>query len=380
MNSITIQNLGKQFAKHSPWAVQDFSLQVQPGTIMALLGESGCGKTTILRLIAGFEKPSTGTIQINQQTVCSPHSFIQPQQRNVGFVFQDYALFPHLTTTQNIALGLWKLPANKAQEQVTQVVELCGLQGLEARYPHQLSGGQKQRVALARALAPKPAIILLDEPFSNLDSARTQSIRQDIQQIIQQTSCTALFVTHDTKDAFAIAHSVCIMHQGRAIQYGTPLQLYNEPATPYVGSFFGACNYIPAKPSAQGWQTEFGIIHTPHIPSPTQSGVQSHSSKTHTLAIRPHQILIQSLPSPCSPPNPQNDPKGISSGSTNSFTNSFAATIQKIQHWGSHSDVFCQIQGSQTTLQIAIYTQPQALQNNQPVHITIPPQAIWVMS
>ena len=177
---LKIRGLTKKFTRSGAAAVNDFSLDVERGEIVALLGESGCGKTTILRMIAGFETPTDGEIWLGDNLVCSRYVFTEPENRGVGLVFQDYALFPHMTVLENITFGLFRMPKRQQQEKAASIMELTGLKGLEKRYPHQVSGGQKQRVALARAMAPEPGIILFDEPFSNVDTALRRQIRRDI--------------------------------------------------------------------------------------------------------------------------------------------------------------------------------------------------------
>lgn len=244
MNKLEIKKLGKKFKGASDWAVSEFNLNVEQGHIVALLGESGCGKTTILRMIAGFELPDQGTISLNGKIVAGEGYFLEPQQRQVGIVFQDYALFPHKTVWQNILFGLHRLSKKQAQQCTEEIIALSGLQGLEQRFPHQLSGGQKQRVALARALAPRPELILFDEPFANIDSMRKNQMRDDISQIIRKTSATAIFVTHDTKDVMTIADQVVVMQKGKTLQWGTPQEIYNQPVNNYVSDFFGKSNFL----------------------------------------------------------------------------------------------------------------------------------------
>jgi iron(III) transport system ATP-binding protein len=291
MTILQLNNIGKKFTGSKEWAVKDFNLEVAQGEIVALLGESGCGKTTILRMIAGFETPGTGSITINGETVVGPGIFTEPQQRKVGIVFQDYALFPHKTVWENIRFGLFRLKQQQAREKAATIMELCGLTGLEKRYPHQLSGGQKQRVALARAMAPEPRIILFDEPFSNLDSMRKNQMRDDIRHIIRNTGATAVFVTHDTKDVLAIADKVSVMRQGTSLQSGAPEAVYNYPLNPYVADFFGKTNLIKARVTQEGFHTHLGLIKAENLPQGSNSEV--------TLSIRPEQFHISSTHHGC---------------------------------------------------------------------------------
>ncbi|MCS6814145.1 MAG: ABC transporter ATP-binding protein, partial [Cyanobacteria bacterium] len=242
------------------------TLTLREGELLSLLGASGCGKTTLLRLIAGFEQPDAGTIWLGGELVASAQRLVPPEARNVGIVFQDYALFPHLTVAENIAFGLRSTPGRGKLSfkpaQIRQIVEetiaLINLQGMESRYPHQLSGGQQQRVALARALAPRPRLILLDEPFSNLDAQVRQQLRQDVRQILRQTNTTAILVTHDQEEALAVADRVGILHQGRLEQIGTPEDIYQRPASQFVAEFVTKANVLPAQRQDDCWVTELG--------------------------------------------------------------------------------------------------------------------------
>ncbi|KAB1158665.1 ABC transporter ATP-binding protein [Tenacibaculum aiptasiae] len=233
---LAIQNLHKAFNSGKVKALNNVSFSLEKGNVLAVVGESGSGKTTLIRLIAGLETLDSGEIEINNTTVSSNSVFIEPQQRNVGMVFQDYALFPHLTIFKNIAYGLSK-QENK-EERVREVLKLVGLSGMEKRYPHELSGGQQQRIALARALAPKPELLILDEPFSNLDVILRSQLRKDILQIIKQTNTTAIFVTHDIKDAITISDKIIILKQGVILQEGSTKEVHEKPEESYVKKLF----------------------------------------------------------------------------------------------------------------------------------------------
>ncbi len=236
-------------------AVADVSLSLPQG-ILALLGSSGCGKTTLLRLIAGFEQPQTGSIEIAGRKVASNNCWIPPEQRRLGMVFQDYALFPHLTVVENVAFGLKKQEKDAAK----RLIELVGLTGLEKRYPYQLSGGQQQRVALARALAPQPPLVLLDEPLSNLDVQVRLRLREEIRDILKATGTSAVFVTHDQEEALAIADLVAVMSKGKLEQIGTPQEVYTQPSSRFVAEFVTGANFIPAERQGQLWATEVGYF------------------------------------------------------------------------------------------------------------------------
>jgi iron(III) transport system ATP-binding protein len=255
---LRLHQVTRQFSRHSPPAVSAVSFTLQPGELLALLGPSGCGKTTLLRLIAGFEQPQAGTIEIADQQVAGEGEWLPPEQRGVGMVFQDYALFPHLTVRQNVLFGLHDRlhQAKRLQE----VLSLVRLEGLENRYPHQLSGGQQQRVALARALAPDSALILLDEPLSNLDIQVRLRLRQELRAILKAAGASAIFVTHDQEEALSIADQVGVMCQGCLEQMGRPEQLYQQPASRFVAEFVTQANLIAAQRQGGLWRTEIGAI------------------------------------------------------------------------------------------------------------------------
>jgi iron(III) transport system ATP-binding protein len=222
-------------------AVDDAQLCVEKGEFVALLGPSGCGKTTLLRLIAGFEHPDAGEIEIAGRRVAGG-TWVPPERRKVGMVFQDYALFPHLTVAENVAFGL---PRAEKKTRVPAVLALVDLCGLGERYPHELSGGQQQRVALARALAPKPELVLLDEPWSNIDPHLRGSMRDELARILRAIHVTVVLVTHDREEAFSLADRIALMRDGAVVQEGTPEQVYTAPATRWAAEFVGAGNFLP---------------------------------------------------------------------------------------------------------------------------------------
>jgi iron(III) transport system ATP-binding protein len=244
-------------------AVCGVSLDVSEGRFLALLGPSGCGKTTMLRLIAGFETPDQGTIEVGGRGVAGPGVVVPPERRRVGMVFQEYALFPHLTVEENTAFGL-KGQSNREQR-VHEVLRLVGLEGVKHRLPHALSGGQQQRVALARALAPDPGVILLDEPFSNLDAALRQRVRTEVRHILREAGVTAIFVTHDQEEAFSLADDVAVMMDGRIVQIGTPERLYRRPETHIIATFLGEANFLPGQAKGLSVTCELGelTLHQP---------------------------------------------------------------------------------------------------------------------
>ncbi|PSB05031.1 ABC transporter ATP-binding protein [Merismopedia glauca] len=285
---LELEGVTKSFSAEQVPAVADLSLSVPPGDILGLLGPSGCGKTTLLRLIAGFERPNLGKIQIGGQVVASESKWIPPEQRQLGMVFQDYALFPHLTVLENIGFGLQNIGKVEANQRITEAIALVGLKGLEKRYPYELSGGQQQRVALARALAPRPKLILLDEALSNLDRQVRDRLREEVRHILKSAGISAVFVTHDQQEALAISDLVAVMRQGHLEQWGTPESIYTKPASRFVASFVTQANFLAAKRlSADLWETEIGCFELP------QNYV---NGDTGELMIRQEDLILKADP------------------------------------------------------------------------------------
>lgn len=227
-------------------AIKDLTLDVEKGEFLTLLGPSGCGKTTTLRLIAGFEKPDAGSICINGTPVATDGRFVPAEKRNIGMVFQDYALFPHLNVFDNVGFGMKGRKKDK-RKRVDEMLLLVGLDGYGKRMPYELSGGQQQRVALARALAPNPDLLLLDEPFSNLDAALRVQVRAEVRQILRAANTTTVFVTHDQEEALSLSDKVAVIFHGDLQQVGAPSDLYTRPTTRDVASFIGEANFLPAQ-------------------------------------------------------------------------------------------------------------------------------------
>ncbi len=223
-------------------AVADLDLPVQQGELVCLLGPSGCGKTTALRLAAGLERLQVGRVIMDGRIVADAARDVPPEQRNVGLVFQDYALFPHLSVLENVVFGLRGLPATERKPRAIEALELVGMAGAAESFPHTLSGGQQQRVALARALAPKPKVMLLDEPFSGLDSQLRNQVRDQTLHVLQESGMTSLIVTHDPEEAMFMADKIALMRQGRLVQMGAPAELYFSPLDAFVATFFGDIN------------------------------------------------------------------------------------------------------------------------------------------
>jgi iron(III) transport system ATP-binding protein len=266
-------------------AVSRTDLCVARGEFLALLGPSGCGKTTLLRLISGFERPDGGEVWIEGKLAAGRGAWVPPERRRIGFVFQDYALFPHLTVAENVAFGLSR---RERKQRRADVLELVGLDGYERRYPHELSGGQQQRVALARALAPSPSLVLLDEPWSNIDPLLRSSMRDDLATILRAAGVTVLLVTHDREEAFSIADRIALMHDGAIVQTGAGEELYYDPADPWVAAFSGAGNFVPG-------EAEDGLVRTLIGRFPIANGGAARRGSVRAL-IRPE--LIELRPDP----------------------------------------------------------------------------------
>ena len=257
---LEVSQLEVRYAGQPQAAVQGVSLGLSAGQIGVLIGPSGCGKTTLLRAVAGLEPVAAGTIRLSKQIVGSPQRSMPPEERRIGMVFQDYALFPHLSVGRNVAFGIHDLPRAEQAARVAEVLQLVGLEGSEHRYPHELSGGQQQRVALARALAPRPQLMLLDEPFSNLDVDLRERLAHEVRGILKQAGATALFVTHDQLEAFAIGDVIGVMHQGHLHQWDDAYTLYHRPATRFVADFIGHGVFAPATLVQQGQSV---VVRTP---------------------------------------------------------------------------------------------------------------------
>ena len=327
-DGITLANVSKRYAGADDAAVRDVYLSVEPGEIVALLGPSGCGKTTTLRLIAGFERPDEGVITIAGQVVGGPDSFVPPDKRGVGMVFQDYALFPHLTVRGNIEFGIGKLARKEKQARVDELLELTGLGALADRYPHQLSGGQQQRVAMARALGPKPHVLLMDEPFSNLDTEMRLAMRIEVRDLLKSLGTTAILVTHDQQEAMTVADRMAVMLDGSIEQIDVPEIVYHYPATRAVASFVGQGTFVPATVAGAIAESDLGRFEL------EEQGAQDHVD----LLIRPRDVTLEV------------DPDGVAVVTARTF------------------------HGAETTYVIQLPCGVQ-LQSNQPSYVSISPGA-----
>ncbi|KAA0235264.1 MAG: Vitamin B12 import ATP-binding protein BtuD [Acidimicrobiales bacterium] len=255
-SAIDVGALEKSFGAQR--VLRGVDLRVDPGSIVALLGPSGCGKTTLLRSIAGLETADAGAIAIGGEPVTGPDLHVAPERRRVGMVFQDWALFPHMSVARNVAYGIGK--GADTDVRVAGALEMVGLAGMGDRMPGTLSGGQQQRVAIARALAPEPAVLLLDEPFSNLDTNLRVQVRSEVHRLLTSLGVTAVFVTHDQEEAFVLGDEVAVMNRGLIVQQATPSELYLRPASPWIARFVGDANLLPAQASDGHLETPIGML------------------------------------------------------------------------------------------------------------------------
>jgi iron(III) transport system ATP-binding protein len=277
--AILLEGVSKSFA--GTRAVREVSLGIERGELMAVLGPSGCGKTTLLRLIAGFEAPDGGSVTVGDETVAGPGTLVPPEKRRVGMVFQDFALFPHLTVEANVAFGLSTRPRDERAELTRRTLELVGLQHKTRRHPHELSGGERQRVALARALAPEPEVVLLDEPFSSLDATLRADLRREVELILRDAEATALLVTHDQEEALSLADRLAVMREGRIVQVGAPEEVYGRPASRWAAQFVGEVNVLAGVAREGGVETELGRFD-----------LRAPATGTVHVAVRPEQLEL----------------------------------------------------------------------------------------
>jgi iron(III) transport system ATP-binding protein len=278
---IHAQRVSKRFGT-TP-AVASASLCADRGEVVALLGPSGCGKTTFLRLIAGFEAPDAGVVQVAGRQVAGGGVWVPPEKRRVGMMFQDYALFPHLTVAENIGFGVERA---QRRARLSAVLPYVGLEDLQHRYPHELSGGQQQRVALARALAPEPELVLLDEPWSNVDPSLRASLRDEIVGLLRALDVTTLLVTHDREEAFSIADRIALMREGTVVQEGSPESLYLSPASRWAAEFVGAGNFVPGL-------VRDGLVDTPLGAFPANGAAGAHLVE---VLVRPELVELEPDP------------------------------------------------------------------------------------
>ncbi|NDJ83214.1 MULTISPECIES: ABC transporter ATP-binding protein [Vibrio] len=282
--ALSIKNLTCQYDDQT--VLESLSLEVEQGQIVCLLGASGCGKTTLLKAIAGLLPLSSGQMSLNCLTIDDGENWLPPEQRNIGMIFQDYALFPHLTVAENIAFGLKNETAQQKLLKVEEMLGLVHLKGYGDRYPHQLSGGQQQRVAIARSLAYKPDLLLLDEPFSNIDTQVRHELIREIRKIFKEQGVTAIFVTHSREEAFAFADKMAVMNHGVIEQYGTASELYYQPSSKFVADFLGGGSYLAAKRiSDSEFETHLGVVE-----ANAQQEIQVNEECA--LLLRPQHVQI----------------------------------------------------------------------------------------
>ncbi|MGM0566796.1 MAG: ABC transporter ATP-binding protein [Bacteroidota bacterium] len=346
------QNLTKTYAGNSSPSLRNFALEVEEGQIAALLGESGSGKTTALRIIAGFENAEQGSVIINNKLMADRNTSTEPYERGTGIMFQDYALFPHKTVWKNITFGLHRLTKQKQQQAAENALQLTGLKGFENRYPHQLSGGQRQRVALARALAPAPQVLLMDEPFSNIDTMKKMQIREEIKSILKTAKATAVFVTHDTKDAMAIADTVTMLREGAVLQKGTPAEIYRHPVNEYTARFFGKVNVFQATITDRNTvNSEAGILKTV-----TDTSDFKHDKVKVT--IRPNAFSVHTKPRPGAIP----------------------VKVQKHIFLGEYTELICKSSiPDKKPVEILVHINPELKISEIQLYLTVNQNDVWVM-
>jgi iron(III) transport system ATP-binding protein len=267
-------------------AVEDVTLAVEEGELLTLLGPSGCGKTTTLRLLAGLERPSEGEVRIDGERVTGDGEFVPAERRDVGLVFQDFALFPHLTVAENIGFGLEDRSSDEREARIDELLELVGLEDHRDKQPERLSGGQQQRVALARSLAPEPAVLLLDEPFSNLDVRLRIEMREEVREILKEAGVTAISVTHDQEEALSISDRVAIMNDGRLEQVGTPELVFENPESRFVASFLGRASFLPGRVRGDVVETALGVLDVDQLNGP----VDAYDGARIDVLVRPDDL------------------------------------------------------------------------------------------
>ncbi|MBD1546296.1 ABC transporter ATP-binding protein [Roseibium aggregatum] len=269
-------------------SIAGLSLEIAPGEVLCLLGHSGCGKTTLMRIAAGVERQASGRVLINGREVSGAGGFVPPERRGVGLMFQDYALFPHMTILDNVMFGLTNLPREAAKREALASLARVGLEGYAGDYPHALSGGEQQRVALARAIAPRPGVLLMDEPFSGLDRRLRDNVREETLAILRETRATCIIVTHDPEEAMRMGDRIALMRRGRLVQHGTADDLYNNPESIFVARFFSEVNQFTGTVADGGVDTPLGLLPG----SGYNTGVKVDAGQKVDVCVRPQGILV----------------------------------------------------------------------------------------
>ena len=284
---VDVSTVDKSFGDTS--VLRSIDLRVEPGSSLALLGPSGCGKTTLLRLIAGLDRPDTGSIRVGDEVMVDGSTWVPPEKRNIGMVFQDWALFPHLTVGRNVGYGLPR--AERKGPRVHEALDMVGLADLVDRMPDTLSGGQQQRVALARAIAPRPTVLLLDEPFSNLDSALRVGVRTEVHRLLVDLGITSVFVTHDQEEAFVLGDEVAVMSEGRIEQIGSPQDIYQTPSSPWIASFVGDVNLLSGTSNGDVAETVLGQVPLA-LPGAGQINVLVRPEDLQLSSDGPNEVIL----------------------------------------------------------------------------------------
>ncbi len=299
--ALEVRDLGVSFPgpAGATRVIEGLEFSLARGQIGCLLGPSGCGKTTALRAIAGFVRPDHGELRIDGRVIAAAGAWVEPEQRGVGVVFQDYALFPHLNVEGNVGFGLRQVPPAERRERVARMLRLVGMPDLGQRFPHELSGGQQQRIALARALAPGPALLLLDEPFSNLDPDLRERLAMELRDILNEARTTALLVTHDQYEAFAMADVIGVMQRGRIAQWDRPHQLYHRPHTRAVADFVGLGSFLPGRlreaPGGPAVEFELGVLPIQACTDATQARASAGAHGEVVVLLRPDDVVHDDL-------------------------------------------------------------------------------------
>ncbi len=354
MPGVTITGLSKRFGDVA--AVAGLDLTVRPGELVSLLGPSGCGKTTTLRLVAGFLTPDGGEIRVGERVLSSPAVVVPPERRRMAMIFQSYALWPHMTVTQNVAYGLRFAGAPRAgrEHRVNEMLKAVQLAGYGARYPGELSGGQQQRVAVARALVVEPEILLLDEPLSNLDASLREEMRFEIRRLHERFGITTLYVTHDQAEAMVISDRVAVLRDGRVAQIGAPQELFEQPRTRFVAEFIGKTNLIDAVADGPATVTR-GQLRL------RVAALGLTSRAPAVISIRPHQIVLGPRPGPGA--------LGATAGA-----NVLAGTVVRASYLGDTVDYQVRLDATDVVLRVT-GPAPARARPGEAVAVTVPPEA-----